>query len=207
MTTNAIELLLSRRSCVVKSMVDPGPTAQELEQILEIGLRVPDHGKLWPWRIQVVDKVGQAALGVICADRFLALNPDVDADTRASERLRPSRAPLLLVVTSRIDPHSRIPAIEQQLSGGAVCQNLLNGAHALGYVAQWLTEWPTYDDEVKAALGHDSGHDMIGWIHVGSASVPPPERARATIDDVVSLWDAPGSGMAFNTVFERPSRR
>lgn len=172
-------------------MTEPGPTEAELDQILRAGLRVPDHGRLWPWRIQVIDKRAQARLGDMCATRFATLHPDTTPEAVEAERRRPSRAPLLLVVTSRIDAEASIPVIEQQLSGGALCQNLLNGAHALGYVAQWLTEWPIYDEEVSAALGHASGDTMIGWVHIGSTSEPPAERARATINDVVTHWRRP----------------
>lgn len=184
-----IDLLLTRRSCVVGAMTEPGPTDLELDQILRAGLRVPDHGRLWPWRIQVVDKSAQTQLGNVCASRFTSLHLDATPEAVETERRRPSRAPLLLVVTSRIEPEAHIPVIEQQLSGGALCQNLLNGAHALGYVAQWLTEWPVYDQGVSEALGHAPTDTMIAWIHIGSTSEPPAERPRATVNDVVTHWD------------------
>ncbi|MEC9166050.1 MAG: nitroreductase family protein, partial [Pseudomonadota bacterium] len=85
----------------------------------------------------------------------------------------------------------KIPTMEQRLSAGAFCQNLLVAAHASGFVAQWLTEWPAYDDEVKAALGHRPETDIVGFIYIGSAAEPPQERARADLDTVVSHWSGP----------------
>ena len=185
---DAIELLTTRRSCVVAKMTEPGPDDATLTTILQAGLRVPDHGQLHPWRIQIVDKAGQAALGDLCAEVHREHDPGATEDELERERRRPQRAPVLLVVTNRIDPDARIPTVEQHLSGGALCMNLLNAAHALGFVAQWLTEWPVYDERIRRALGHQAHHEMIGWIHIGSAAEPPAERARATLADVVSRW-------------------
>lgn len=190
--SGAIELLLTRRSCVVKAMSGPGPNPDELELILTAGIRVPDHGKLFPWRVQVLDGEAQAVLGDVCASAYRADHPDAREVEVEMERERPGRAPVLLVVTNRIDADASIPVLEQVLSGGALCQNLLNASHALGYVAQWLSEWPVYDARVKAALGHRPEHDMIGWIHIGSTPHPPSERKRAQLADVVSHWRRPG---------------
>lgn len=185
----AIDLLLTRRSVVVKDMVGPGPDAAELEKILTAGIRVPDHGKIGPWRIQVLHEKGQAALGEVFARRFAEIHGDEATEKMiAFERARPSRAPVLLVVTADLHPDHKIPLIEQQLSGGAVCMNLLNAAHALGYVAQWLTEWPAFDAGVKEALGHRPETDIIGFIYIGSAASAPQERTRPDLATVVSEW-------------------
>lgn len=184
----AIDLLLNRRSHAVPTMVAPGPSGEDLDKICAAGIRVPDHGKLFPWRIQILDGAGQAALGEVCATAFAAKSPDASPEAIECERQRPQLSPTLLVVTNRIDQTSRVPETDQYRSGGAVCQNLLNAAHALGYVAKWLTEWPVRHEGVKRVLGHDPTHDMIGWIHIGSASTAPTTRKRATVADVVSEW-------------------
>ena len=185
----AIDLLKSRRSVLVKNLTSPGPNKEELKQILEVGLRVPDHGKIGPWRIQVITTEGQEVLGDLAAKIFAneygerATEKQIEA-----ERLRPQRAPMLLVVTSDIQSPHRIPELEQRLSGGAVCMNLLNAAYALGYSAQWVTEWLSYDSEIKAALGHDDQTDIIGMIYIGTALEPPQPRSRPPLDEIVSEW-------------------
>ncbi len=174
-------------------MVEPGPTSEELEKILTAGIRVPDHGKLFPWRIQVLSSSAQAALGDYCAKLYRSDNPDASEQQLLTEQRRPGQAPLLLVVSNRITRGHKIPESEQYLSGGAVCQNLLNAAHALGYVGQWLTEWPSRDNRVRSHLGHPADSEMIGWIYIGSCETPPSERVRASLDDVVTHWESPGT--------------
>jgi len=170
-------------------MGGPGPTTDELRTILRAGLRVPDHGKLAPWRIQVLDDQGQERLGEVVAEVFAAENPEAGAEEVGLERERPRRAPVLLVVTSRILPGHEIPEVEQMLSGGAVCQNILNAAHALGYAGQWLSEWPAFHAEIKRALGHDPDDEILGFIYLGTAATAPAERRRVGIDEVVHQWD------------------
>jgi len=190
----AIDLLTTRRSVLVKNLGDPGPTPEELNRILEAGVRVPDHGKIGPWRIQVITKDGQAALGKVLAKLF-----HEEHGERANEKMleaeeeRPQRAPVLLAVTARIDPAHKIPVIEQQLSGGALCMNILNATHALGYAAQWVTEWPAFNDEVKRTLGHDAETDIIGFIYIGTPKEEPKPRDRPTLDTVVSEWSGPAA--------------
>lgn len=187
-----MELLLTRRSVVAKNLGEPGPSAEELEAILTAGIRVPDHGKLGPWRIQVLHAEGQKALGDVFAETFRANNPEAEERQVELERARPQRAPVLLVVTDRIDPHHpKIPEIEQRMSGGAVCQNLLVAAHASGYAAQWLTEWPAFDTQVKLALGHAPETNIIGFIYIGTPTEAPNPRNRPELETVVSVWTGP----------------
>ena len=190
---DAMEFLMSRRSLVVRDMTGPGPSREELDQIINAGLRVPDHGRCVPWRIQIVGKAAQARLGDVFADAFKAANPDAGDDLVEMERQRPQRGPILLVVTAYPDMEraAKVPVMEQKLSGGALCQNILNGAHALGYAAQWLTEWPAYDPAVKRALGHAPDTEIIGLIYVGTAPEKPAERARAEYEQVVTAWNSP----------------
>lgn len=190
---DALELLLTRRSAVVRNLGEPGPTDDELVTIVSAGIRVPDHGKLYPWRIQILDGDAQIQLGEVFAATFAAENPEATEDEIEIERQRPTRAPALIVVTSHLQPdHPKIPVIEQTLSGGAVCQNLINAAHALGYGAQWITEWPAYDDDVKRALGHDAAEHIAGFVYIGTPVEPPSERRRAQLGDVVTWWRGVG---------------
>lgn len=191
---STLDLLLTRRSVVAKNLGEPGPSDAELETILQAGIRVPDHGKLGPWRIQVLKRTGQAALGEVYARLFLEDHPQAEPRQIEIERQRPQRAPVLLAVTARIDPvHPKIPELEQRMSGGALCQNILIAAHASGYAAQWLTEWPAFHAGVKKALGHDAGTDIIGLIYIGTPTEIPSERNRPALDQVVSEWSGPTS--------------
>ncbi len=186
MTT--IDSLLTRRSVVALKLTEPGPDDAQLERIITAGMRVPDHGKLTPWRIQILRKPAQEALGDLFAERFAENTPGTGARLIVTERQRPQRAPILLVVTSTPVIESRIPMMEQMLSAGAVCLNLLHASHALGFSAQWLTEWPAYDDVIKDALGCGPDDQIVGFVYIGSAAEPPVERPRPAISDVVSEW-------------------
>jgi len=181
---DTIDLLLRRRSLVVALQCKPGPTPAEVETLLRCATRVPDHAKLTPWRIQVVQGAAQTRLGELFADVYKANNPDATENQIAFERQRPCRAPLLLIVSTRIES-DRIPRWEQILSGAAVCQNILVAATALGYASQWLSEWPAYNDTIKEALGVPPGDEILGFMYIGSAAEKPQERPRPALDDVV----------------------
>lgn len=197
MSPPALTKLMTRRSVVAKNLAEPGPDAQTLDVILRTGLRVPDHGKLAPWRLQVLGKPAQAALGDVLATAYAADNPDAREDQVAFERARPSRAPILIVVSSRLRRDHKIPEIEQLLSCGAVCQNLLNAATLLGYGAQWLTEWPAYDQRVKSALSVPADDHIIGFISIGTPVEAPNERPRPAFEDIVSFDESlPGNHLS-----------
>lgn len=187
--TSPIDILLQRRSVVAKNLTAPGPNDDELTSLLMAGIRVPDHGKIGPWRLQVMNKSVQAKLGDVLADRFHAIHNDASDDQIEFERQRPQRAPILIVVSSRIDRARQIPEIEQLMSCGAVCQNLLNASVILGYAAQWLTEWPAFDENVKSALHVPQDQHIIGFIYIGTAKAAPSERPRPSLDDVVSYLE------------------
>ena len=186
---DAIQLLLTRRSVVAAHIVPPAPDQATLDTMLQIATRVPDHGKLTPWRIQVLRETGQRQLGDLLARLFAQANPTANDKQIAFERNRPRRAPLLLAVTAKLRPNHKIPEMEQLLSAGAVCYGLLVAAKAFGYAAQWLTEWPAYRSEVVEALGHDPATDkIVGFVYVGTASEPPAERPRPDLDEIVFDW-------------------
>ncbi len=180
-----IDLLLKRRSLVVAKQTEPGPSEADLDTILRCATRVPDHAKLTPWRIQVVRKEAQRDLGEVFADIYQQKNPDASDERIAAERQRPQRAPLLLIVSTKIESE-RIPRWEQSLSGGALCQNLLVAAAVLGYAAQWLSEWVNYDHDIKAHLGVAPSDEILGFFYLGTASEPPKERPRPELNEVVS---------------------
>jgi len=190
MTHPTIDLLLTRRSVLAKDLGEPGPNEQELNTILRAGLRIPDHGRAEPWRIQVLDAEAQLALGEFSAELFQRENPDARDVQVEFERQRPQRSPLLLVVSFRPNEQklAKVPEVEQLLSTGAVCQNILVATQALGFNAQWLTDWPAYHSEIRRFLGHDEQTRIAGFIHIGTAATPPNERPRPDFDAIVSEW-------------------
>ncbi len=190
MDLTPLEFIRTRRSVVAANLTEPGPSDEELNIIIECGLRVPDHSRCGPWRIQIVRKDGQAKLGELYAKLYAAENEETGAEQIEYWRQRPSSAPTLLVVTCYPDQEKihKVPLIEQQMSVGAACQNILNGAHAMGYSAQWLTEWPAYHAEVKALLGHAADVELIGFMFIGTAAEPPKECRRIGAEDVVTEW-------------------
>ena len=190
-TQSPIEFIRTRRSVQAAKIIEPGPSVKELDVIIDAGLRVPDHSRCGPWRIQIISKDGQQKLGDLYVDLFARENDDATQEQIDYWRNRPSMAPCLLVVTCypNLEKIYKVPLIEQLMSVGALCQNLLNGAHALGYVGQWLTEWPSYHQDVKALLGHKPEIDIIGFMFLGSAAEPPKERKRISAAEVVSNWN------------------
>jgi nitroreductase len=181
-----IDYLRDRHSTPVAQIKEPGPSQDELENILTSAIRVPDHGKLAPWRFIVYRGEVRATLG----DVFLSLALEADADltdaAKQAERARFTRAPLVVAVVSTAAPHVKIPEWEQVLSAGAVCLNMLMAANAAGYVANWRTEWIAYDERALAALGVEPGEKVAGFIHIGSSDFPVPDRPRPMLADVVT---------------------
>ena len=188
--SSTLDLLLSRRSLVAAKMVAPGPDEDELRQILAAGIRVPDHGRAEPWRIQVVSSQGRRTLveaqtRIFLAERQHEIEKKLELLNQALLEV-----PTLLVVTSHPNEEKfeKVPLIEQQLSGGALCQNILIASHALGYVAQWITGWPAYHQEIKALFGHSAETDILGFLFIGSSNEPLSERPRPEFDRIVSHW-------------------
>ena len=187
---SALSLLNTRRSLVAAKMCEPGPTPSELEQILTIGLRVPDHTRAEPWRIQVVGGAGRERLVAEQTQLFASARPKDPAKKLEVLNQIVRETPVLLVVTSCLDQSKfeKAPAVEQILSGGALCQNILLAAHALGYVAQWITGWTAYHPRIKSLLGHSPETDILGFIYIGSSCDEAAERPRPALEDIVSHW-------------------
>lgn len=186
--TDMLDILRTRRSVVANNMVEPGPDNAQLDELLAIAARVPDHGKLAPWRFVVFSGAARRSFGDVLARRYRALNPQAEEKFVELEAGRFMRAPVVVAVVSRVAPHPKIPEWEQVLSAGAVCQNLLVAATAMGFASQWITEWYAFDDEIKAAMGLEPHEKIAGFIYIASASEPPGERARPVIADITSFW-------------------
>lgn len=182
---SALELLLRRRSVLARNLGDPGPDDGQLKQILQAGLRVPDHGKLGPWRFIIIRGDARATLGNTLAAATRQMEPAATAQRLEAEQNRFLRVPVVVTVVSRVQI-TKIPEWEQVLSSGAVCQNLLNAVHALGYHGQWLTEWYAYDDMVLKTLGLGENERVAGFIYMGTAQNPPQERPRPRLEDLVT---------------------
>ncbi|AYD01300.1 nitroreductase [Neorhizobium sp. NCHU2750] len=181
-----IDYLRERHSTPVAQIKGPGPEAAELEEILASAVRVPDHGKLAPWRLVVYRGDVCVSLGETFLEIAVSQNPDMADAAKDAERARFTRAPVVVGVISTAAPHVKIPEWEQVLSAGAVCLNLLMACDARGYVANWRTEWISYDDKALAALGVKDGEKVAGFIHIGSSDFPVPDRPRPQLSDVVT---------------------
>lgn len=183
---STMDLLLSRRSGSAKLMAGPGPDQAQLDQILAAAARVPDHGKLFPWRFIVIEGEAQDRFGAVLADALPA--DKADERNREIELTRFKRAPIVVAVVSRITPDHKIPVWEQQLSSGAVCMNMLLAAHTLGFVANWLTEWCAYDQKVTAALGLKADERIAGFVYIGTSKIKLEERPRPDMTQIVSRF-------------------
>lgn len=185
---DALELLKTRRSVKPMELAGPGPTAPELETLLQIASRVPDHGKLAPWRFIVFEGSARNKAGEAIVATFRADHPQATAEQIDFERKRLSRAPLVIAVVSSAGPHVKIPEWEQHLSAGASAMSLVFAAHAMGYAASWITEWYAYDRRVLDALGLSSNERVAGFVHIGRPAKPPEDRERPSLNAIVTRF-------------------
>jgi nitroreductase len=186
-TSSTLALLHTRRSGKPRDMIEPGPSDAQLRVIMEAAIRVPDHGKLNPWRFVIIGKDQRDRLSDLLATAYRAEKPDAGRlEIEAMDQFA-RQAPALIVALSTPVVGSKIPAWEQELSVGAACMNLLTAAHASGFVASWLTGWPTYSDAVRNAFG-GPGDRIAGFIFIGSPARALEERPRPDYDEVVKLW-------------------
>jgi nitroreductase len=188
MTENSLASLNDRRSVPSRQLGEPAPDDATLRRLLEAAIRVPDHGKLEPFRIRVLRGEAKLAFGRKLAKLAFEANPDLSEAKREKEQRRYEFAPLVLVVSARIDTESKVPELEQDLTAGCVAYNILLGAQALGYGAQWLSGWAAYDRDVAKLLGMKKNEHIVGFIHIGTAAMDAPERDRPSYDDIVSVW-------------------
>ncbi|MGP9811355.1 nitroreductase family protein [Rhodopseudomonas sp. NSM] len=186
--SDPIEFFKTRRSVKPREMTGPGPSAEELETILTIGARVPDHGKIAPWRFIVFEGEARARAGEVIAQAFARNKADATPDEIAVERGRLMEAPLVIAVVSSPKPHPKVPAWEQELSAGASCMNIVAAATALGYGANWLTGWIAYDRDVLTGLGLKDGEKLAGFIHIGSRTRDNEDRPRPALSEIVTRF-------------------
>jgi nitroreductase len=180
-------LLATRRSGKPRDMVAPGPDAAQLHRILSAAMRVPDHGKLVPWRFVVIDAEARAAFAAMLLETFRAERPDPKPAEIDKLDQFARQAPTLIAVLSTPVAGGAIPLWEQELSAGAACMTMLLAAHAEGFVGGWLTGWPATSAAVAERLGHP-GARIAGFLFLGTAGRPPEERPRPDFDTIVSHW-------------------
>jgi nitroreductase len=181
-----LAFLARRRSVAPRLMTGPGPDEAELDALLTVASRVPDHGKLAPWRFIVIEGEARHRMGEVIAAAFQADEPGAEPEKVATEKARLARAPLVVAVVSTARPHVKIPEWEQVLSAGAVCMNLVVAANLSGYATCWLTEWYSFDRRVLEALGLAAHEELAGFIHIGRASEVPADRQRPNLADIVT---------------------
>lgn len=180
-----IDFLLSRRSVIANLIKGPGPTQEDLQKIVQAAMRVPDHGRLEPWRMLVLRDQAREELGHVLKDAFVEENPKATEVQVNYEQNRLTRAPVVVAVVSKVLKDHKIPEWEQILSSGAACQTMLIAAQSMGYAAQWLTEWYAYHPAVSKALNLEENERIAGFVYIGSGKAPS-ERDRPEYENVVT---------------------
>jgi nitroreductase len=187
--SSPLALLHSRRSAKPRDMRTPGPDAAQLEAILQAGMRVPDHGKLAPWRFIVVEQDARAQFAALLQNAYQKAHPEATQAQLEAQAQFAHQAPCLVVVVSEPKSSSPIPLWEQELSAGAACMNILHAASALGYAGGWLTGWMPYHADVRAAFSAQEQAKIAGFIFIGTPPETQSERPRPEYNDIVSSWN------------------
>lgn len=187
-TRSSLQALDARRSVPSRQLGEPGPDPDTLNQILRSAVRVPDHGKLVPFRFLRIAGKARHALGAFLAERTLQRDPQAPPAAVDKDRQRFSHAPLVIAVVARLQPGHKVPEQEQLLTAGCVCFALLQAAQAHGFGAQWLTAWMAYDPAVQAHLGLAGNETIAGFIHIGTPQVDVPERERPDPATLLTDW-------------------
>lgn len=183
------DVLFRRRSVPTRLLGAPGPSANELELLFAAAIRVPDHTALAPWRLITLQGEAKLRFGERVAAMAIEKNPALSEDKRNKDRLRYTWAPIVVAVIARLRDNPKVPQQEQLLSAGCVAYNLLLGAQALGYGAQWITGWAAYDRDVATLLGLAEDERVIGFVHIGTPKGEVPERRRPALAEIVSAWN------------------
>ncbi|MDX5982719.1 nitroreductase family protein [Sphingomonas echinoides] len=186
--TTPLSLLATRRSGRPRDLVAPGPDAAQLDQILEIAARTPDHGKIAPWRFVVVGPEQRDTLATVITTAYRAERPQAAATEIAALEQFAQQAPTLVVLLFSPRTASHIPLWEQELSVGAVGMNLLHATHALGFAGGWLTGWPSYSDAVRDAFGAEPER-IAGFFFLGTPGRPLEERPRPDLSAIITKWE------------------
>lgn len=180
--------LTSRRSARPRDMVAPGPTDEDIRDIISCALRTPDHGKLTPWRVISVSSDQRGRLAAELKTAYLKEKPHAGRTELEGLKTIAHEAPCLLVILSSPKQSSKIPVWEQELSCGAFCMNILHSLHARGFVGGWITGWPAFNSDVRNLFGHESER-IAGFIFSGTADCDLTERPRPALNDIFSHWD------------------
>ncbi|WP_417693824.1 nitroreductase [Roseibium sp.] len=183
-----LDFLLARRSHPCVTMCEPGPGDADLKDMLTAAARVPDHGKLAPWRFIIYRGDARQVIGQKLLEIAEAKGTAGSEAQREVELSRFTRAPVVVGVVSKAALHPKIPVWEQELSVGASCMNLVSAAAACGFASQWLSEWVCFDDDAAAYLGAQEGERFAGFVYIGTPTQAPFERPRPNLDDIVSEW-------------------
>lgn len=184
-----LKLLLSRRSAKVALLAAPGPSAAELETMLTIAARVPDHKRLVPWRFIVFEGEARARFGEVLAATLAKEDKEPPSPVRLeTERQRLLRAPLVVAVVSRVVETPGAPELEQLLSCGAAAYNLCLAANAMGYGTCWITEWYAFSKGVATALGLQANERVAGFVYIGTEAEKQLDRERPVMAQIVSRW-------------------
>lgn len=184
----AAELLNARASTPSRLLKSPGPTELELQELLRTAMRVPDHGKLAPWRFLVVQGDARQRLSEMIVARRKSMEPEVATDALEKDAQRFLHAPVIVVVIASLSPGHKIPEVEQIASASAVCMQLLNAAFSANFGAQWLTGWLAYDAVIAASLGLKANETVSGFIHIGSTDTLALERPRPHLSAKLSYF-------------------
>ena len=188
--SSTLALLETRRSGRPREMIGPGPSEADLERILTIAARTPDHGKLFPWRFVTVGAAQRDALAELLHQALAEHDPAATAAHHEKEdEFAHNGGSLVVLVSAPVQGH-KIPAWEQELSCGAAGMNLMLAAHAMGYVAGWLTGWRAYNERVRAAFC-GPGERIGGFLFIGKPGRELEERPRAPLATVVRPWVPP----------------
>lgn len=179
-------LLALRKSANKLVLGTPGPNPEELDELLFVASRVPDHRKLGPWRFIVFEGEARSRFGRALAEILKGRKaPQAQIEEAEKSMLR---APVVVVIVSSPVDDGRTPVWEQELSAGAVCYNLLLAANACGWAGVWLTDWPAYDKDVSVLLGLREAERVAGFVHLGTARAATPERVRPDIAERIGRW-------------------
>ncbi|MFT4247958.1 MAG: nitroreductase [Pseudomonas sp.] len=183
-----LQALDRRRSVPSAQLGEPGPDDATVLRMLRSAVRVPDHGKLVPFRFLRIAGDARAALGRFLAERTLERDPNAPEAVVEKDRQRFSQAPLVVTVIARLQPGHKVPEQEQLLTAGCTCFALLQAAQACGFGAQWLTAWMAYDEAVAARLGLAPDERIVGFIHIGTPRLEAPERERPDAAALLTDW-------------------
>lgn len=191
-TSKLLEFLNTRRSTHTPHITAPGPTPEELKNILTIGLRAPDHGKMEPWRLVVIEGKAKKNLAEKLATSFELEKHTLTA--KQQEKLHQIitktivDVPVIIYVINSIEKQSHIPENEQRLSAGAVCMNILWAVNAYGYAANWISGWLAYGEQSKKTIGIKENEEVAGVIFIGSTNEPYEDRKRPDLKEKVLFW-------------------